>query len=125
MIKRIALLLSVVGLTILFVMPAHAVTLPNICSQGKWVGCGNNAYYCTAIKGDSCKMPTFVVTRPLENWTKKQQTATKVKPGAAVKSASSYRYVRKYVNKKVCKYNSKGVRYCRYQRVLTWVAVKK
>lgn len=119
MLKRLAFLLPIIALMIPFVIPApaDAVTLPNICGSGKWVSCGNNSYYCTAMKGDSCKVPTWVVTRAMENWDLKQKTSTSVSKGAVVKSTSSpkvtYKYVKKY--KYVIK---KG------KRVKVWYTVK-
>jgi hypothetical protein len=99
--RRFAFFLPMIAVIISFAIPAQAeaVTLPNICGSGKWVSCGNNAYYCTAIKGDSCKIPTFVVTRTLENWSAKQQTATKVGQGVTMKSTPkkiTYKYVKRY-----------------------------
>lgn len=97
MLKRIAFLLPTIAVMVLFATPVRAVTLPNICGGGKWVSCGNNAYYCTAMKGDSCKVPTFVVTRAMENWSQKSGTA--VPKGVTVKSAPkkvTYKYVKRY-----------------------------
>ena len=113
---RLVCLLPIIVLMVLFAAPAQAVTLPNICGGGKWVSCGNNAYYCTALKGHSCKAPTFVVTRTMENWSQKQKTGTVVPKGVTMKSAPA-KYTYKYVTKKICQKNSKGIRYCRYKKV--------
>lgn len=120
--RRLAFLLPIITAMILFVAPAHAVTLPNICGGGKWVSCGNNTYYCTAMKGDSCKVPTFTVPRAMENWTQKQKTGTVVGKGVTMKSTPTYTY--KYVTKKVCTKNAKTKKTtCAYKKVK--VAIKK
>ncbi len=115
MIRRFAFLLPIIAVMILFVAPAQAATLPNICGSGKWVNCGNNAYYCTAMKGDSCKVPTFVVTRAMENWSTKK--GTPVAKGVTMKSAPT-KYTYKYITKKVCTKNAKTKRSsCVYKKV--------
>lgn len=124
--RRYLVLLPIIALVIPFALPtpADAVTLPAICGKGKWVSCGNNAYYCTAMSGDSCKRPTFVVTRTMENWAQKQSTSTQVAKGKTV--APSYRYVTKYVKKRICTKNVKTKKWsCRYVKVKTKVAVRR
>lgn len=121
MFKRFVVFLPIIAAMILFVAPAKAATLPNICAAGKWISCGNNAYYCTAMKGDSCKVPTWVVTRTMENWSQKQGTS--VPKGVAVKRVPS-KYVYKYVTKKVCTKNAKTKKnICKYKKVR--ILVKK
>lgn len=122
MLKRFFVLLPIIASMVLFMAPTltTAQTLPNICSKGKWISCGNNAYYCTAMKGDSCKVPTFAVTHRLENWSTKQQQAKKVKIGTVVKSAAVTKYVYKYITKKVCTVKNQK-KTCTYKRLLTKV----
>ena len=121
MLRRFAFSLPIIALMILFVAPAEAVTLPGICGSGKWVSCGANAYYCTAMKGDSCKNPTFVAPRAMENWSTKAGTV--VPKGVTMKSTPA-KYVYKYVTKKVCTKNAKTKKTkCVYKKVKVAVRV--